>query len=64
MNDCSTPYEQLFRSFANGIEKWFIRLVCVLVLVVVCAQLLLSIPNFRDVISPVAQIEGTPYEGG
>lgn len=64
MSDRTTPYEQLFRSFSRGIEKWFLKIIFVLAIAVVCAQTLLSFPNFRDLITHVDHLEGTPFEGG
>jgi hypothetical protein len=64
MNDRASPYEQLFKLFSRRIEKWFLRIIFVLTIAVVCAQTLLSFPSFRDAITHVDHLEGTPYEGG
>jgi hypothetical protein len=54
-------YEEIFMLFSNKIEKWILKIIAGLIILLILSQGALQIPQFRFVLSKIEKMEGTPY---
>jgi len=54
-------YEDLFLRFSPLLERWFKRILLVLVSLLIVCQLLLQVPFLRYHLVRVERLEGVPY---